>query len=41
MFAGCMSPGAALIVILCGTNISASVRDDAVRHEINYVTYCL
>ena len=33
VFAGCMSPGAVLIVILCGTNISANVRDDAVGHE--------
>ena len=33
MYAGCMSPGPALIVGFCCTNISANVRD-----EINYVT---
>ena len=31
-----MSPGAALIVILCGTNISANVRDYAVGHEAHW-----
>ena len=35
-FAGWMSPGAALIVRLCGTNISANVRDEALGHEINF-----
>ena len=41
VFAGWMSPGAALMVRLCDTNISANVRDDALGHEINYVTYFL
>ena len=41
VFASCMSPGGALIVRLCGTNISANFRDDALSHEINDVTYNL
>ena len=35
MFTGPMSPGAALIVRSCGTNISANVRDGALSHNID------
>ena len=41
MFAGSRNQRAAIKVKLFGKNISANVRDDALSHEINCVTYCL
>ena len=36
---GPMNPGAALIVKMGGTNISANVRDGALSHKIDHLTY--
>ena len=39
MFAGPMNPGAAQIVKSYDTNISANVRDGALGHKIDQLTY--
>ena len=39
VFVGPMNPGAALIVQSFGTNISANVRDGALSHKIDHLTY--
>ena len=39
IFAGPKSPGAALIVKSCGTNISENDRDGAFSHNIDHLIY--
>ena len=39
MFVGPINPGASLIVKSCGTNISTNVKDGALSHKIDHLTY--
>ena len=39
MFAGSLSPGAALIIKSCGTYISANIRDRALSNKIYLIIY--